>query len=93
MLHQRTDVTLPKGDGSLEGCRLLDKHTDVYGAMQCYDFKHNLKRIRTRDSTKMGQKISRAGLTLNADTLTELFRNYDKDAKATYQSFFHPDDK
>lgn len=92
-LHQRTSATLPEGQGSLNGCGLLDQHTDIHGAMQCYDFKHNVKRVRTRYSTQMGQKISRHGLTLNRDTLTELFRVHDGDATATYQGFFNPDDK
>lgn len=93
VLHQRANVPLPTGDGSLEGCGLLEKHTDVFDAMQCYDFKHNLKRFRTRNGTKIGQQISRSGLTLSDDTMTQLFRIHDKDAKASYRDLFHPEDK
>ncbi|CAN0215080.1 unnamed protein product, partial [Ectocarpus sp. 13 AM-2016] len=72
---------------------LLDAKTSIHGVLQCFDLKHNGKRLRTRDISKKGVKISAGALPLNCDSLPELFRWYDGKPKETYRTLLNPDDR
>lgn len=72
---------------------LLDAKTSIHGVLQCFDLKHNGKRLRTRDISKKGVKLSAGALPLNCDSLPELFRWYDGKPKETYTTLLNPDDR
>lgn len=72
---------------------LVDNTTGVDGVVQCFDLKHNVKRLRTRDISKKGVKISADALALNCDSFPELFRWYDCKPKETYRTWLNPDDR
>ncbi|CBJ27634.1 conserved unknown protein [Ectocarpus siliculosus] len=72
---------------------LLDAMTSEYGVVQCFDLKHNLKRLRTRDISKRGVKISASALPLNCDSFPQLFRWYDCKPNETYRTLLNPDDR
>lgn len=77
----------------LRGFKLMDRTTSAGGVVQCFDMKHNLKRLRARDISKKGVTISEEGLALNCDSYRELFRWYDETPDGMYKSFFDVDDK
>lgn len=72
---------------------LVDDATSTDGVVQCFDLKHNLKRLRTRDLSKRGVKISPDALALNCDSYPELFGWYDGKPKETYRTLFNVDDR
>lgn len=72
---------------------LLDATTSEHGVVQCFDLKHNLKRLRTRDISKRGVKISASALPLNCDSFPQLFRWYDCKPNDTYRTLLNPDDR
>lgn len=90
LLHDITStVTAPM----FAGLTLIDNTTSSDGVVQCFDLKHNLKRLRTRDISKKGVKISTSALALNCDSLPELFAWYDGKPKETYRTLVNPEDR
>ncbi|CAN0037124.1 unnamed protein product, partial [Ectocarpus sp. 13 AM-2016] len=72
---------------------LLDAKTSIHGVIQGFDLKHNGKRLRMREISKKGVKISAGALPLTCDSLPELFRWYDGKPKEMYRTLLNPDDR
>ena len=71
----------------------VDDTTSTGGVMQCFDLKHNLKRLLTRDIKKKGMKISTNGIALNCHSFAELFAWYDGKPKETYRTLVNRADR
>ena len=90
LLHDFTNmVTAPM----FADLALVDGTTSSGGVMQCFDLKHNLKRLRTRDISKKGVKISTHALALNCHSFPELFAWYDGKPKEAYKTLVNPEDR
>ncbi|CAN0092505.1 unnamed protein product, partial [Ectocarpus sp. 12 AP-2014] len=72
---------------------LLDATTSEHGVVQCFDLKHNLKRLHKRDILKRGVKISAGALPLKCDSFPQLFRWFDCKPNETYRTLLNPDDR
>ena len=85
LLHEFT--TCDTSD-MLRNFKLMDKTTSTGGVVQCFDLKHNIKRLRGRDISKKGVQITAGGLVLNCDSYRKLFRWYDKKPEEMYNGMF-----
>lgn len=81
-----------EGIGGLGGLELTDQTTSKHGLVQCYDLKHNLKRIRSRDCSIKGVQIAKEGHVLNRESYPRIFRMHDGPHRK-YDSFFSAEDK
>ena len=81
-----------EGMGGLGGLELMDQTTSKHGLVQCYDLKHNLKRLRSRDCSIKGVQISKEGHVLNRESYPRIFRMHDGPQRK-YDSFFSAEDK
>ena len=90
LLHDFTSmVTAPM----FADLALVDDTTSSGGVVQCFDLKHNLKRLRTRDISKNGVNISTNARALNCDSFPELVAWYDGKPKETCRTLVNPKDR
>lgn len=91
MLQDMSASVISDGPNSLAGMALIDQTESEHGTVHCMDAKHNIKRFRERDKSLTGMLFTVDGLSLNPETLKELFLL--NDPSCNFTEIFDPDDK